>query len=168
MSKAILMSIRPEWCALICEGKKNVEVRKSRPKVATPFKVYIYETKGFQRAGNEDYNFVSGGNGRGKVIGEFICDRTWNLDADSIGLFIKDGTRNYLSENGLDACMDWVDVVLYAGCVLPLYGWHISDLIVYDKPKEPSVFTGLRKTKFGYEPIPARPPQSWCYVEELT
>lgn len=42
MSKAILMSIRPEWCDLILQGKKTVEVRKTRPKMKTPFKVYIY------------------------------------------------------------------------------------------------------------------------------
>ena len=35
------------------------------------------------------------------------------------------------------------------------YGWHISDLKIYDTPKELSDF-GLK-----------RPPQSWCYVEEL-
>ena len=41
-------------------------------------------------------------------------------------------------------------------------------LVIYDKPKELSEFEGLRKTKFGYEPIEIkRPPQSWCYVEEL-
>lgn len=45
MSKAILMSIRPEWCDLILQGKKTVEVRKTRPKMKTPFKVYIYCTK---------------------------------------------------------------------------------------------------------------------------
>lgn len=47
-----------------------------------------------------------------------------------------------------------------------VYGWHISDLVIYDKPRELSEFTGLRKTKFGYAPIKiTRPPQSWCYVE---
>lgn len=49
-----------------------------------------------------------------------------------------------------------------------MYGWHISDLKIYDIPKELSEFKGLRKTKFGYEPVEIkRPPQSWCYVEKL-
>ena len=49
-----------------------------------------------------------------------------------------------------------------------LYAWHISNLVIYDKPKELSEFVGLRKTKFGYEPIKIeRPPQSWMYCEEV-
>ena len=54
-------------------------------------------------------------------------------------------------------------------CQSPMYGWHISDLKIYYGPKDLSEFEGLRKTKFGYEPIEIkRPPQSWCYVEEDT
>ena len=46
MSKqCVLISIRPQWCELIANGKKTIEVRKSRPKLETPFKCYIYETK---------------------------------------------------------------------------------------------------------------------------
>lgn len=45
MSKAVLISIRPEWCEKIINGKKTVEVRKTRPKMDTPFKCYIYCTK---------------------------------------------------------------------------------------------------------------------------
>lgn len=37
----------------------------------------------------------------------------------------------------------------------PIFGWHISDLKIYDEPKELSEF-GL-----------TRSPQSWCYVEEI-
>ena len=49
-----------------------------------------------------------------------------------------------------------------------LYGWHISNLKIYDDPKQLSEFKGVRKTKFGYAPVEIkRPPQSWCYVEEL-
>lgn len=42
--KAIILSIRPNWCKLIWSGMKTVEVRKTRPKLETPFKVYIYCT----------------------------------------------------------------------------------------------------------------------------
>lgn len=56
MSKAVLISIRPEWCEKIINGRKNIEVRKTRPKMDTPFKCYIYRS-------------VQGG-----VIGEFVCD----------------------------------------------------------------------------------------------
>ena len=44
--KSILISIQPKWCELIASGKKTIEVRKTRPKLETPFKCYIYETKG--------------------------------------------------------------------------------------------------------------------------
>ena len=45
MSKAVLISIQPKWCELIASGKKTVEVRKTKPKLETPFKCYIYATR---------------------------------------------------------------------------------------------------------------------------
>lgn len=48
------------------------------------------------------------------------------------------------------------------------YGWHISDLRIYDRPRKLQELTGLRNTRFGMEPVEiTRPPQSWTYVEEL-
>ena len=67
-----------------------------------------------------------------------------------------------------------------------MYGWHISDLVIYDKPKELSEFWSADKCPYVSEdgctykyhcfragqtkrcgsPI-KRPPQSWCYVEEV-
>ena len=44
MSKAVLISIRPQWCEKIASGEKTIEVRKTRPKLKTPFKCYIYCT----------------------------------------------------------------------------------------------------------------------------
>ncbi len=43
--KAVLISIRPKWCEKIISGEKTIEVRKTRPKMDTPFKCYIYCTK---------------------------------------------------------------------------------------------------------------------------
>ena len=43
--KSVLISIQPKWVEKICRGEKTIEVRKSRPKLETPFKVYIYQTK---------------------------------------------------------------------------------------------------------------------------
>lgn len=43
--KAVLISIHPEWCSKIASGEKAIEVRKTRPKLPPPFKVYIYCTK---------------------------------------------------------------------------------------------------------------------------
>ena len=43
--KAILMSIHPKWCEKIFDKEKTFEVRKTAPKLETPFKVYVYCTK---------------------------------------------------------------------------------------------------------------------------
>ena len=158
MSKAVLISIRPKWCELIASGKKTVEVRKTAPKIEPPFKCYIYCTKpSFE---HEDFiplengRFIYGG---GKVIGEFVCDRI---------------TEIHLTDEGYDfdvskmTCLKYEEMEAYL-CRKNGYGWHISDLVIYDDPKKLSEFTGLRKTKFGYAPYEiTRPPQSWCYVEE--
>lgn len=44
--KSVLISIQPRWCELIASGKKTIEIRKTKPKLETPFKVYIYCTYG--------------------------------------------------------------------------------------------------------------------------
>lgn len=46
MSKAVMLSIHPKWCEKIVNGNKTIEVRKTRPKLDTPFKCYIYCTSG--------------------------------------------------------------------------------------------------------------------------
>ena len=46
MAKAVLISIRPDWVEKILSGEKTLEVRKTRPKLEAPFKVYIYCTAG--------------------------------------------------------------------------------------------------------------------------
>ena len=137
MSKAVLISIRPEWCEKIINGRKTIEVRKTRPKMDTPFKCYIYKC------------------GNGKVIGEFLCDE-----------IIEDRTYGHNEEFYRAACMSAYDAAAYA-MQSPMYGWHISDLRVYDHPRDLWEFTGLRETKYGLAPGPiTRPPQSWRYVEE--
>ncbi len=81
--RSVLISINPKWCELIASGKKTVEVRKTRPKIDTPFKVYIYETKGKLRWCNKcqdsdcerPYPGCACFEGYGKVIGEFVCDQ---------------------------------------------------------------------------------------------
>ena len=45
------------------------------------------------------------------------------------------------------------------------YGWHITDLVIYDKPKGLSEFKHCG-VNYHYNPPITRPPQSWCYVEE--
>lgn len=177
MSKAVLISIRPEWCEKIAGGEKTIEVRKTRPKLETPFKCYIYCTKDKKSSDRlwvlreqirKEYNGLAAvcahlraqpdlhSVGNGHVVGEFVCDT-----------YVTDKTFGHDALFNAAACMIEPDVVAYSAGT-PLYGWHISDLKIYDTPKELSAFKGLRKTKFGYEPVEIkRPPQSWCYVEGL-
>lgn len=82
--KAVLMSIQPRCCKLIARGKMTVEVRKTRPKIDTPFKGYIYcstsETMARMRDGtfwfgerNSIFKPMESIEWNGKVIGEYVC-----------------------------------------------------------------------------------------------
>ena len=99
--KAVLLSIQPRWCGLIASGKKTIEVRKTRPKIETPFKCYIYQSKSkdtliyVMKDGDNDYGTIyhgkpvfiktlspySNGNEQ-KVIGEFTCDSISEYEAE--------------------------------------------------------------------------------------
>lgn len=174
--KAVLLSIQPKWCKLIASGEKTIEVRKTAPKLETPFKCYIYCTQGntlyrsnrdgeirlYHRKAQQSFHHHTIMNG--KVVGEFICDYTTEIKVFDNGS-IQD--RNFY--NLSHSCVPYNEMASYIGNGKQGYGWHISNLVIYDKPKEISEFTGLRKTKFGLEPYQMyRAPQSWCYVEELT
>ena len=79
MSKAVMLSIRPKWCEKIASGEKTIEARKTRPKLAPPFKCYIYCTQSGVALGAWGKH--------GKVIGEFTCDRIDEYDDDTIFSF---------------------------------------------------------------------------------
>ena len=87
MDKSVLISIRPKWCEKIVNGEKTIEVRKTRPKLQTPFKCYIYCTMDHPYISvscgeldklNYRTNTVCRCNGR--VIGEFTCDRIFPIN----------------------------------------------------------------------------------------
>ena len=210
MSKAIMISIHPKWCKKIADGEKTIEVRKTRPKIDTPFKCYIYCTKdkpimgrwfdergyiSFESCNEEDFDCYNQNiffRANGKVIGEFVCDgilsRCESSNADMAEIY---------------GCIKREQLFEYSQGK-ELYGWYISDLVIYDKPKELSEFyiidkqavkeCGLReriytnpdytngvclpgtyvcKQKYDFcrggcwKKSLSRPPQSWCYVEEL-
>lgn len=161
MAKAVLISIRPEWCEKIARGEKTVEVRKTRPKLETSFKCYIYRAKGtVPHIINGKWVQMEVG---GTIIAEFTCDRVETIKAATEPYGIYDVDDDFVEQTRL------VDGALWDyGKGATLYGWHISNLKIYDDPKQLCEFKRLRKTKFGYEPVEIkRPPQSWCYVEEL-
>ncbi len=211
MSKAVLISIRPEWCKKILDGEKTVEVRKTCPVHGTPFKAYIYCTRTASKELNLGYYSLDvsakncGGWPRkiGHVIGEFTCKKITGLTHvgetgswEPASLYVMAPGSYYKPADELleAACMSKETAENYLkgrdGC-----GWHISDLKIYDNPKPLSRFSkhgfsslfgtnicGNKNCKY-YEPsgdrmVPPtcclngycslhRPPQSWCYVEEL-
>lgn len=190
--KSVIISIKPEWCELIASDEKAIEIRKTKPNLDIPFKVYIYCTK--PKAGTDqlwilgkrirpEYNGLSAvcANlenptdsmlGNGKVIGEFVCNNIYEIDpAYAIDIAIS-----------AEACVRPREIHEYLKGKTG-YGWSISGLKIYDQPKELSTFSAFRKCnsckKSGYEctacmwdenrivPVAIeRPPQSWCYTEE--
>lgn len=178
-NKAVLLSIQPVWCSKIVLKEKTVEVRKTKPEdVKPPFKCYIYCTKEQSKMG---WLRIVPGKGwqrlDGMIIGEFVCDKIWELapicrapdDVEEMACMDRDRIVRYLNK-----CHGWA--------------WHISDLKIYDQPKDIMCFhraveenelwckkCAIGKKKdvhcafcYGLDGLRLRrPPQSWCYVEEL-
>ena len=183
--KSILLSIKPKWVEKIAIGEKTIEVRKTAPK-EVPFKCYIYESRNgghrCKHCNEKDscYSYapknVGCYNGRGKVIGWFICNSVDEYPYDYCdGVDIDDDTI-------LETAIDREDINIYAKGKT-LYGWHISDLKIYDKPRElsefsrPCSYSGLcfscKRTSFKKDgnllcnTKITRPPKSWMHVEDL-
>lgn len=199
---AVLLSVRPKWCELIASGKKTVEIRKTRPKIETPFKCYIYCTKPkmitkyvfkpedypeymrpekpvFCKVPDGSSPYCSVVNGNGKVIGEFVCDVIFTMS-----ITYSDPTSRIALKEFPYTCLTDRQIIDYLGNGNQGYGWHISNLVIYGKPKELNEFYLKKKChsckRSGYESsaciydedciVPAiitRPPQSWCYVQDL-
>ena len=188
--KAVLISIKPNWCKLIWSGMKTVEVRKTRPTLETPFKAYIYCTghdgwvMKLPKAGVQKMD--------SRVIGEFTCDKIDRLaHVEAMG----SNEPPKLQIVTPDLWYKPAYKLLQAACLTEAqakkylkggdgYGWHISDLKIYDKPVKLKNFWAIqpcthrgdcctcrrwdakklicRGEIFGIE----RPPQSWYYVED--
>lgn len=179
MCKAVMISIRPKWCEKIIIGEKTIEVRKNRPNMETPFKCYIYCTKpkyeheDFIRTDYPKPQFYGGG----KVIGEFTCDRIF-----PINVFDNGGIQNWFFEHMERSCLTYEGLADYIGNGRTGHGWHISNLKIYDKPRELREFKKNNRDCFYADLGLAkrdcpdcknsgcfleRPPQSWCYVEAM-
>lgn len=178
--KSVLISIHPKWVEKIANEEKTIEVRKAAPK-EVPFKCYIYCTIGNGIKG--DY-LIPSNLQCGKVIGEFICNRIDVFTPSEHGIIFKRFRALYETRLTVDEMRKYAKGKT-------LYGWNISDLKIYDKPKELREF---KKTKekiamtcgmqarnglcraIDHEELcdnikccfkTPRPSQSWCYVEEL-
>lgn len=202
--KSVMISINPKYCELIASGKKTIEVRKTKPKIETPFKCYIYCTKqgrplvyGSPCPTYVEENLVQTygyskekaneifGCWNGKVIGEFVCDSILS-NCEMANADIAEQQGKVKRE----------DLLKYANGK-KLYGWHISDLKIYDEPKELSEFnkpcdfnydcflcdravydkkvitdisgkiTKVNNKFIACDDVKTRPPHSWCYVESV-
>lgn len=177
MNKAVLRSVKPYWIYLILTGKKTVEVGKDFPKSLDWDKVvYLYcskDKKSFNRIPEKDREWMR--KYLGKVACRFVCDRIDKYECYNELPYDKYNLPKSLLK---DMCLICHDVDKY-GAGAPLYGWHISDLKIYDEPKELGEFKKTCKhEKYNPPCYPKscndcmgnrfeRPPQSWCYVEEL-
>ena len=183
--KALMLSVRPQWCKLIAGGQKTIEVRKTVPKISPPFKCFIYQT----RSGKVptglftcDGEIMGRSVKNGKVIGAFVCDGYVRF-----GVGPLDGQYMIFPNDLAEACMTGEEFERYGNGKM-LYGWHISHLKIYDRPKELSEFYYNEKRYCEHEicegcpkyelpdangeyafccewerPI-TRAPQSWCYI----
>lgn len=198
--KAVLISIQPKWVEKIANGKKTIEVRKTAPKCEVPFKCYIYCTKASKKyqticgcmvINTDELYRLPNGEIKHDWSGELMCcngeyTRDNFLNGKVIGEFVCDSAE-WMSMRDCDkACMTLKEAVDYSKGK-KLYAWHISDLKIYDKPKElseferPCTYKGIcyscERFRPNGIPLPApygfcetkitRAPQGWCYVEEL-
>lgn len=152
--KSIMISIKPEWVAKILNGEKTIEVRKTAPKCKLPIDVYIYCTKSDIKGARENFAFEEF-NRLGRVVAKFTLRKIEEIsnreDNDDEGFLIYETS---LDMDGLlkASCLDYkaLEKYLLDG---KGYAWHISDLVIFDKPSELGNF-GLTKA-----------PESFCYIE---
>ena len=173
--KAIMISIKPQYVEKILNGEKTIEIRKTIPKCELPCNVYIYCTKGkksYKCVSNFDEDLLNG-----KVVAEFTLNKVDTLERDLNDWLPKnryDVSNELLKDINLNQEQLW-----NYGQGKTLYAWYIDDLKIYDKPKLLQVFfrpcgdCDKKDTdRCIYEDSYCRakvirPPQSYCYVEEL-
>jgi predicted transcriptional regulator len=166
--KNIITSVSPYLCGKIASGDCKILVKKSAPK-EVPFKCYIYCTKMRKKADlitkSENFGWIICAahalfnraeeyDTNGKVIGEFICDKVYLIKNQGNRFVVANEEQGVTNEIARQSCLDYDDMVDYLGNK-DGYGWHISDLKIYDKP--------LLLSELGVN----RPPQSYMYVEEV-
>ena len=167
--KAVLLSMHSHLCDDVLNSKKKILVRKRGLKSEGPIKCYMYMTKtrmkGFFAAYDTAYMLPGGDilDGSQKVIGEFVCEKCFKI-TDFNDAQLQADTN--MTKAQLLAFSSGEDI----------YGWNISSVKIYSKPKLLSDFrtpiivsrvgnshTWMRE---GYERI-MNPPRNYMYVEEL-
>ena len=169
--KDLMASLKPYYYYLIGEGIKKWEVRKNAPKAEDwSRKVNFYMSKDEKSFAKIPKEFQEKYRKHfGKVGLRVIVDWIDIIECDS-------NSHLYFSLNG--TCLSQEEIRDYCNGQ-DLSAWHIYDKLILDKPKELSEFhiVGCKgcRDKDTYhckfhcigERRLKRPPQSWCYVEEL-
>lgn len=175
----VLASLKPYYYYLVGEGIKKIEVRKGCPKSKDwDGETYFYMSKDEKSFSKIPKEFQEKYRRHfGKVGLKFVCDK---ITMHIAGYKNEEVAYWDLLEG---TCLTKEQLWEY-GHWKRLYGWHIANLKIYDKPKEISEFKIKRTCNgckvSGYESSACpfdeeciiireltRPPQSWCYVEEL-
>lgn len=211
--KAYIYATRPKKfykCGAVCTSDELLWLSNCKVEMGDGFKFW---------ADGDEYQCLNG-----RIIGEFICNEVEDFYCASVpyskennlgyGQFVDNGVykvngwhegivfeRNdryietMLNNDDLkEMCLSAQELFDYIGVGKHLYTWHISNLKIYDKPKELSEFQaynfksmngtnvcGNYDCKYyqdsGSYMIPPScakngcritcPPQSWQYVEEL-
>ena len=199
--KAILISIKPKYVAKILNGEKIIEIRKSFPKCDLPITVYIYCTKHNhykdslyevceEDGGGYDVDYYAPSEPdfilNGKVVAKFTLNKVEEIKCNlSMRFFTKSFNEKELLEK---SCLTVDELFWYlapqelkAKCCG--YAWHISDLQIFDKPKDlnDDEFHKIGFDKYYYSDhshegylqwankvadlIVHKAPQSWMYCE---
>lgn len=155
----ILLPIKPKYVAEILNGRKTIEIRKTMPKCDLPIDVYIYCTKDKKYA-----NLINrGGFLTGMVVAKFTLNKVEEWD-----IWQED-----LEEKLKLACLSIKEFDDYSKGQVA-YAWHISNLEIFDKPKELYEFEStkqclvdvIRQTQPILQNIRlTKAPQSFCYIE---
>jgi hypothetical protein len=217
--KAILISIQPQYVkdiialdAYLKEYLKRVEMRKTKPNCTLPIDVYIYCSKGqpcvylhypIGKLPTDPYTDYL----NGKVVAKFTLNNITEIPpcVEHNGLHYPLISRPELNDVVEKALLSHTELYLYGvkkidGCygenskVVTLYGWHIENLQIFDRPMELREFTHCNDPyqycqgcQHGIITYPEwvetaddlnycrideacgnrlkRPPQSWQYVE---
>lgn len=168
----ILASIKPYYYYLIAEEKKKIEVRKTALK-NLPQDIAFYMSKDEKSFAKIPKEFQEKYRKHfGKIGMRVVCDKVYDY---TFSHYEAEYRVTHVEQRAM--CLNQPELIRY-GKGDTLYGWHISDLKIYDKPKELSEFkTGCKGCKerdtyhcyfhcYGDRKI-TRPPQSYMFVEEV-
>ena len=139
--KSVLISIQPYWVFLIIAKtmgwdilqEKTIEARKTIPKDKdwdNSVKIYCSKNKkSFAKIPKEYQPFMK--KFLGQVIGAFVCDEIVEIlpDNEIYGIY------DISDDEVIASCLVNGDLWDY-GKGKTLYGWHLSNLVIYDQPRK--------------------------------